>query len=149
MYRRLNTAHSVKKFVFDRVSAKHHRSCDMDQPICGHPDNHRPVACCHHVHAPEDSSAVNQDHPKIRHVPGRGIGGAATHRPQNNRGDWLRNVCVFSLQLVLVLSQLQSAIINILALNGTIACAPPFSAPARGYSKFTCNRPVFVPRLRP
>lgn len=36
-------------------------------------------------------------------------------------------------QLVLVLSQLQSAIINILALNGTIACAPPFSAPARGY----------------
>uniref|UniRef100_A0A8C6UCG0 Solute carrier family 51 alpha subunit n=1 Tax=Neogobius melanostomus TaxID=47308 RepID=A0A8C6UCG0_9GOBI len=36
-------------------------------------------------------------------------------------------------QLVLVLSQLQTAIINILALNGTIACAPPFSAPARGY----------------
>lgn len=96
MYRWLNTARSVKKFVFDRVSAKHHRSCDMDQPICGHPDNHRPVACCHHVHAPEDSSAVNQDHPKIRHVPGRGIGGAATHRPQNNRGVWLRNVCVFS-----------------------------------------------------
>uniref|UniRef100_A0A0E9P5F0 Uncharacterized protein n=1 Tax=Anguilla anguilla TaxID=7936 RepID=A0A0E9P5F0_ANGAN len=28
-------------------------------------------------------------------------------------------------QLVLVLSQLQSAIINILAMNGTIACAPP------------------------
>ncbi|KAM8731759.1 organic solute transporter subunit alpha [Acanthopagrus schlegelii] len=36
-------------------------------------------------------------------------------------------------QLVLVLSQLQTAIINILALNGTIACSPPFSAPARGY----------------
>ncbi|XP_067434436.1 organic solute transporter subunit alpha [Thunnus thynnus] len=36
-------------------------------------------------------------------------------------------------QLVLILSQLQSAIINILALNGTIACAPPFSAAARGY----------------
>ncbi|XP_035474982.1 organic solute transporter subunit alpha [Scophthalmus maximus] len=36
-------------------------------------------------------------------------------------------------QLVLVLSQLQSAIINILAMNGTIACVPPFSSPARGY----------------
>ncbi|KAM8881808.1 organic solute transporter subunit alpha [Synchiropus picturatus] len=36
-------------------------------------------------------------------------------------------------QLVLVLSQLQTAIINILALNGTIACSPPFSAPVRGY----------------
>uniref|UniRef100_A0A3P8U1D7 Solute carrier family 51 member A n=1 Tax=Amphiprion percula TaxID=161767 RepID=A0A3P8U1D7_AMPPE len=36
-------------------------------------------------------------------------------------------------QLVLILSQLQTAIINILALNGTIACTPPFSAPARGY----------------
>ncbi|XP_071382169.1 organic solute transporter subunit alpha [Centroberyx affinis] len=37
-------------------------------------------------------------------------------------------------QLVLVLSQLQSAIINILAMNGTIACTPPFSSQARGYS---------------
>ncbi|XP_020781350.1 organic solute transporter subunit alpha [Boleophthalmus pectinirostris] len=36
-------------------------------------------------------------------------------------------------QLVLVLSQLQTAIINILALNGTIACAPPYSSAARGY----------------
>ncbi|CAL8399699.1 unnamed protein product [Gadus morhua 'NCC'] len=36
-------------------------------------------------------------------------------------------------QLVLVLSQLQSAIINILAMNGTIACAPPYSSTARGY----------------
>ncbi|KAM6977644.1 organic solute transporter subunit alpha [Aplochiton taeniatus] len=36
-------------------------------------------------------------------------------------------------QLVLVLSQLQSAIINILAMNGTIACAPPYSSSARGY----------------
>nr|XP_046227249.1 organic solute transporter subunit alpha [Scatophagus argus] len=36
-------------------------------------------------------------------------------------------------QLVLILSQLQSAIINILALNGTIACTPPFSSAARGY----------------
>ncbi|KAG7484360.1 hypothetical protein MATL_G00048370 [Megalops atlanticus] len=35
-------------------------------------------------------------------------------------------------QLVLVLSQLQTAIINILALNGDIACAPPFSSQARG-----------------
>ncbi|TNM84918.1 organic solute transporter subunit alpha-like [Takifugu flavidus] len=35
-------------------------------------------------------------------------------------------------QLVLVLSQLQTSIINILALNGTIACAPPFSSQARG-----------------
>ncbi|XP_017309062.1 organic solute transporter subunit alpha [Ictalurus punctatus] len=36
-------------------------------------------------------------------------------------------------QLVLVLSQLQSAIINILAMNGTIGCAPPFSSQSRGY----------------
>ncbi|KAG5268094.1 hypothetical protein AALO_G00208190 [Alosa alosa] len=36
-------------------------------------------------------------------------------------------------QLVLVLSQLQSAIINILAMNGTVACAPPYSSQARGY----------------
>ncbi|KAE8279945.1 Organic solute transporter subunit alpha [Larimichthys crocea] len=36
-------------------------------------------------------------------------------------------------QLVLILSQLQTAIINILALKGTIACAPPFSSAARGY----------------
>ncbi|KAI1903144.1 hypothetical protein AGOR_G00024190 [Albula goreensis] len=35
-------------------------------------------------------------------------------------------------QLVLVLSQLQTAIINILALNGDIACAPPFSSQVRG-----------------
>ncbi|XP_060791208.1 organic solute transporter subunit alpha-like isoform X1 [Neoarius graeffei] len=36
-------------------------------------------------------------------------------------------------QLVLVLSQLQSAIINILSLNGKIACSPPFSSTARGF----------------
>ncbi|XP_040022989.2 organic solute transporter subunit alpha [Gasterosteus aculeatus] len=36
-------------------------------------------------------------------------------------------------QLVLILSQLQTAIINILAVNGTIACSPPFSSMARGY----------------
>lgn len=36
-------------------------------------------------------------------------------------------------QLVLILSQLQSAIINILAMNGTIGCAPPYSSIARGY----------------
>ncbi|TSK98508.1 Palmitoyltransferase ZDHHC2 [Bagarius yarrelli] len=36
-------------------------------------------------------------------------------------------------QLVLVLSQLQSAIINILAMNGTIGCSPPFSSQSRGY----------------
>uniref|UniRef100_UPI0037E87041 organic solute transporter subunit alpha-like n=1 Tax=Semicossyphus pulcher TaxID=241346 RepID=UPI0037E87041 len=35
-------------------------------------------------------------------------------------------------QLVLVLSQLQTSIINILALDGTIACAPPFSSQSRG-----------------
>ncbi|KAJ0061959.1 hypothetical protein NL108_014724, partial [Boleophthalmus pectinirostris] len=35
-------------------------------------------------------------------------------------------------QLVLVLSQLQASIINILSLNGTIACSPPFSSVARG-----------------
>ncbi|XP_068188061.1 organic solute transporter subunit alpha-like [Antennarius striatus] len=35
-------------------------------------------------------------------------------------------------QLVLILSQLQTSIINILALDGTIACAPPFSSQARG-----------------
>ncbi|MCJ8745886.1 hypothetical protein PDJAM_G00135460 [Pangasius djambal] len=36
-------------------------------------------------------------------------------------------------QLVLVLSQLQTAIINILAMNGTIGCAPPYSSKSRGY----------------
>ncbi|XP_072546153.1 organic solute transporter subunit alpha [Salminus brasiliensis] len=36
-------------------------------------------------------------------------------------------------QLVLILSQLQSAIINILAMKGTIACSPPYSSQARGY----------------
>lgn len=41
----------------------------------------------------------------------------------------------FSPQLVLVLSQLQTSIINILALDGTIACSPPFSSQARGSSK--------------
>ncbi|KAG5283996.1 hypothetical protein AALO_G00021800 [Alosa alosa] len=35
-------------------------------------------------------------------------------------------------QLVLVLSQLQAAIISILSLDGTIACSPPFSSIARG-----------------
>ncbi|XP_077361309.1 organic solute transporter subunit alpha-like isoform X2 [Festucalex cinctus] len=35
-------------------------------------------------------------------------------------------------QLILVLSQLQTSIINILALDGTISCAPPFSSQARG-----------------
>ncbi|KAI4876260.1 hypothetical protein NFI96_032997, partial [Prochilodus magdalenae] len=35
-------------------------------------------------------------------------------------------------QLILVLSQLQSAIINILSINGVIACSPPFSSFARG-----------------
>ncbi|XP_076607396.1 organic solute transporter subunit alpha-like [Chaetodon auriga] len=35
-------------------------------------------------------------------------------------------------QLVLVLSQLQTSIINVLAMNGVIACAPPFSPKARG-----------------
>ncbi|XP_069569377.1 organic solute transporter subunit alpha-like [Brachyistius frenatus] len=35
-------------------------------------------------------------------------------------------------QLILVLSQLQTSIINILSLDGTIACAPPFSSQARG-----------------
>ncbi|XP_015810816.1 organic solute transporter subunit alpha [Nothobranchius furzeri] len=36
-------------------------------------------------------------------------------------------------QLVLILSQLQSAIINTLAMSGTISCSPPFSSQYRGY----------------
>ncbi|XP_042570368.1 organic solute transporter subunit alpha [Cyprinus carpio] len=36
-------------------------------------------------------------------------------------------------QLVLILSQLQTAVINILAMNGTIACTPPYTSQARGY----------------
>ncbi|KAB5533297.1 hypothetical protein PHYPO_G00130150 [Pangasianodon hypophthalmus] len=36
-------------------------------------------------------------------------------------------------QLVLVFSQLQTAIINILAMNGTIGCSPPYSSQSRGY----------------
>lgn len=44
---------------------------------------------------------------------------------------WLNDyIC---LQMVLILSQLQTAIVNILAMNGTIACAPPFTSQARGY----------------
>lgn len=35
--------------------------------------------------------------------------------------------------MVLILSQLQTAIVNILAMNGTIACAPPYTSQARGY----------------
>lgn len=35
--------------------------------------------------------------------------------------------------MVLILSQLQTAIINILAMNGTIACAPPYTSQFRGY----------------
>lgn len=42
---------------------------------------------------------------------------------------------MFPPQLILVLSQLQTSIINILALDGTIACSPPFSSQARGSSK--------------
>lgn len=56
--------------VCGRVSAEHHRSCYMDQPIRGHLDNHSPVACGDHVHAPEDYPADAQDHPQVRHVPG-------------------------------------------------------------------------------
>lgn len=36
-------------------------------------------------------------------------------------------------QLLLILSQLQTAIINILGANGTIACSPPFPSAFRGY----------------
>ncbi|MEQ2299128.1 Organic solute transporter subunit alpha [Ameca splendens] len=36
-------------------------------------------------------------------------------------------------QFLLILTQLQTAIINTLAINGIIACSPRFSAPARGY----------------
>ncbi|KAG2457225.1 OSTA protein, partial [Polypterus senegalus] len=35
-------------------------------------------------------------------------------------------------QSILILSQLQASIINILAMNGVIACSPPFSSNARG-----------------
>lgn len=43
----------------------------MDQPICGHLDNHRPVACCDHVHAPEACLADTKNHPQVCHVPGK------------------------------------------------------------------------------
>uniref|UniRef100_A0A8C2HKT4 Solute carrier family 51 alpha subunit n=1 Tax=Cyprinus carpio TaxID=7962 RepID=A0A8C2HKT4_CYPCA len=39
-------------------------------------------------------------------------------------------------QLVLILSQLQTAIINILAMNGTIACAPPYTSQSRGNCEY-------------
>lgn len=48
----------------------------MDQPVCGHLDYHSPVACSDHVHAPEGHPAFNQDHPQVRHVPGKRAGGA-------------------------------------------------------------------------
>lgn len=38
--------------------------------------------------------------------------------------------------MVLILSQLQTAIVNILAMNGTIACAPPYTSQARGYCEY-------------
>ncbi|CAL8399611.1 unnamed protein product [Boreogadus saida] len=51
----------------------------------------------------------------------------------NNKLRSVRMVQKYALyQLVLVLSQLQTSIINILALNGTIACSPPYSSQARG-----------------
>ncbi|KAM9348712.1 organic solute transporter subunit alpha-like [Symphorus nematophorus] len=53
-----------------------------------------------------------------------------------NTNSYLRHINIIPkyamYQLVLVLSQLQTSIINILALDGTIACAPPFSSQARG-----------------
>ncbi|XP_061595550.1 organic solute transporter subunit alpha-like [Cololabis saira] len=53
-----------------------------------------------------------------------------------NTNSFLRGVSIIPkyaiYQLILVLSQLQTSIINILALDGTIACAPPFSSQARG-----------------
>nr|XP_046267082.1 organic solute transporter subunit alpha-like [Scatophagus argus] len=53
-----------------------------------------------------------------------------------NTNSFLRSLSIIPkyamYQLILVLSQLQTSIINILALNGTIACAPPFSSQARG-----------------
>lgn len=39
-------------------------------------------------------------------------------------------------QMVLILSQLQTAIINMLAMNGTIACTPPYTSQARGYCEY-------------
>ncbi|KAM6907257.1 organic solute transporter subunit alpha-like [Xenentodon cancila] len=53
-----------------------------------------------------------------------------------NTNNFLRSVSIVPkyaiYQLILVLSQLQTSIINILALDGTIACSPPFSSQARG-----------------
>lgn len=42
----------------------------MDELVCGRLDNHSPVACRHHLHAPEDRPAHRQDHPQVRSVPG-------------------------------------------------------------------------------
>ncbi len=56
--------------VRGHVPAEHHRSCYMDQPIRGHLDNHSPVACGDHIHAPEDYPSDTQDRPQVRHVPG-------------------------------------------------------------------------------
>ncbi|XP_022046226.1 organic solute transporter subunit alpha-like [Acanthochromis polyacanthus] len=53
-----------------------------------------------------------------------------------NTNSFLRSLNIIAkyamYQLILVLSQLQTSIINILALDGTIACAPPLSSQARG-----------------
>lgn len=40
----------------------------MDQQFCRRLDNHRFVACWHHIHTPEEHPANNKDHPEIRHV---------------------------------------------------------------------------------
>ncbi|XP_034033339.1 organic solute transporter subunit alpha-like [Thalassophryne amazonica] len=54
----------------------------------------------------------------------------------NNTNSKLRSLKIIPkyafYQIVLILSQLQTSIINILSLDGTIACSPPLSSQARG-----------------
>lgn len=53
------------------VADECYRRCNMDQLFCRRLDNHRFVACWHHIHTPEEHPANNKDRPEIRHVSGK------------------------------------------------------------------------------
>lgn len=72
----------------------------MDQPVCGHLDNHSPVARCDHVHAPESYLADTQDRPQVRHVPGKGTRDALnTHAGHFYAHKQLFNSCTAQLYM--------------------------------------------------
>lgn len=52
-------------------TVEHYWSCYVDQPVCGHLNNHSAVACGNNLHAPEGCPADTQDCPQICNVPGK------------------------------------------------------------------------------